>query len=486
MTLAGEDTTRIDVALAALLADLPNPVPGDDYPEPWRGLVAQLASLPLWERLEALGNELERIPGIDVDAFLSRVFQIDPRNPKAGTPLANSFTFSPLYKGKRETESLDETPTPSTPITSTASITFQGTGSGETNSPGLRTVSLEEFLRVQDSEIQWCVDRLFPTGGVSIVAAPGGYGKSWMLLDLAIECARGGRWLGRFQTTAVRVLYVDEESSERLLRHRLRKSLRGKGLRGEDLDIHFAVGQGFSLSNPQSVAQLRRLLEELQPGLVIIDSLIRVHAAEENSATEMSKVFAVVKDLVRQSGATFIFADHQRKPGHVTGNLEFLLRGSSEKMAFVDCLLSMQRKDGTLIIEHSKSRFAEPAPSFVVRIEDPEPGATVVRCLGDAEGLKAAAKREEVEEFLRAAIPAGEWVARKDLVARSKAEGISSRLLDETLKTLVAGKQLDRDDRKPSDGRGGKQAHYRWRGEPTTFHVAEPPETESEGVFSWE
>ncbi len=470
---------RVRWVLACLMADMLDPGAGDRLPEPWKGLVARLAALPIESRLEALGNELGSIPGVDVDAVLDVVFAIDPRNPAPESPPTSSFPFSPLYTGKRETQTPSTPVSPSTPLEYATRTSFQGGRNAEMKCQGLQTVALGAFLEIEDPDLAWCVERIFPLGGVSILAAPGGWGKSWMLLDLAVEVARGGRWLGRFQSTQATVLYLDEESSPRLLRHRLRKLLKGKSLRAADLDIHFAVGQGFSLSNPESVAQLKRLLEDLKPGLVIIDSLIRVHTAEENSASEMSKVFAVVKDLVRQSGATIVFADHQRKQGHIAGNLDQLLRGSSEKKAFADCLLSMQRKDGALIVEQSKSRFDQEIPSFVVLIEDPEPGATTVRCLGDAEGIKNAAMHEQAEEFLHSAIPLGEWVTRKDLAAQAKAEGIPQRLLADTLKELVAGGQLDRDDRKTDDGAGRKQAHYRWKREATSFHGANPPETMS-------
>jgi len=297
---------------------------------------------------------------------------------------------------------------------------------------------------------------------------------------LAVEVARGGRWLERFATKRLRVLYLDEESSPRLLRRRLRKILKGKGLPANGLDIHFAVGQGFSLSDPKAVARLQQLLDQLQPGLVIIDSLIRVHGAEENSATEMAKVFAVLKELVRRSKAAFVIADHQRKPGQMNSNLDVLLRGSSEKKAFVDSLLSMQKKDKMLIVEHSKSRHDVEIPAFVVQIEDTAPGATVVRWVGDAEGIKVAAAQDQVDTFLHAAIPPGESVPRKDLVVKAKAAGISVRILDERLRDLVADGRLIREDRKPADGPGRQQARFRWNGANNLFQVADPAETNSD------
>jgi hypothetical protein len=206
---------------------------------------------------------------------------------------------------------------------------------------------------------------------------------------------------------------------------------------------------------------------ELQPTIVVVDSLIRVHRAEENSASEMSQIFMIVKNLIREFGCAFLFADHQRKPGHFSISPDLLLRGSSEKAAFVDTLLSLQRKEGTLIVEHSKSRFAEPIPSFVVRIEDTDEGATAVVYGGEAEEVKQAARQEAAKEFLLAALNHEDWVARKSLVEQAKEAGVPEKALDETLRTLD-GLQIEREDRKPEAGRGGRAAFYRWKTEATT------------------
>jgi hypothetical protein len=148
--------------------------------------------------------------------------------------------------------------------------------------------------------------------------------------------------------------------------------------------------------------------------------------------------------------------------------LDLLLRGSSEKAAFVDTLLSLKRKEGTLIVEHSKSRFAEPVPAFVVRIEDTAEGSTSIIYSGEAEEIKKAARLEEAAEFLASALRDGEWVARKSLAEQAKEVGISEKVLDEALKGFLRDSQIEREDRKPEAGRGGRAAFYRWKTEATT------------------
>jgi len=330
----------------------------------------------------------------------------------------------------------------------------------ETESKPLEALPLEMLLEGGEQNIEWRIECLLPKEGVGILAGPAGYGKSWMLLDLAIECARGGKWLGHFMTTSCNILYVDEESSSGLLRKRLRKLLGAKKLPANGQKAYFCVGQGICLTKPGSVERLRQLIDALRPGLVIVDSLIRVHRAEENSASDMSQVFAVVKGLVREFGCSFLFADHQRKPSNWGVSLDLMLRGSSEKTAFVDTLLSLQKKYDALIVEHSKSRYDEAVPAFVVQIKDFEPETTTVAYSGEAEALKQQARQEAARELLLSILIIDEWIARKALIERAKEANVSEKALDETLKAFLLEGRVEREDRK-TEGRGGKSAFYR-------------------------
>ncbi len=330
----------------------------------------------------------------------------------------------------------------------------------ETESEPPKIIALRDFMAIEDTEISWCVKDIFPTEWVGIIASPAGYGKSWMLIDLAIECARGGRWLGQFDAEQGVVLYIDEESSPQLLRHRYKKVMDGKGIDGHHLDIHVLVGSGICLNDNNSVVQLRQFIRYINPAVVIIDSLIRVHRADENSAKEMSHVFANVKDLIREGNCLCVFADHQRKLGHFRQSGDQQLRGSTEKVAFIDTLLSLQKVNERLVVEHSKSRFAEPVSNFAISIEDLSPGTTAVVYQGPADELKKQERLKEANEFLGQAIPDEDWISRKDLVKRAKEMNVNVKALDEALKELESIGQIERDDRK-SEGRGGKAAFFR-------------------------
>lgn len=247
----------------------------------------------------------------------------------------------------------------------------------------MTSMDLDEFLTTGNPHIDWLVPGLIPKKSANIIGGMQGLGKSWMTLDLAIEMAHGGgHWLGMFPVEGGAVLYIDEESADQLLRFRLKKLMAGKGYGALKHRVKLCVNKGLNLSDGRSVDRLRELLTEVKPKLVIIDSLIRSHTADENSATEMKKVFRTVKFLMEEFDTTFVFIDHERKPSQFDTASSQRLRGSSEKGAFIDTLISLRAQAGNLVVEHSKSRYAKPTPKFGLLIEDVNDNAVQVKHIG--------------------------------------------------------------------------------------------------------
>ena len=58
-----------------------------------------------------------------------------------------------------------------------------------------------------------------------------------------------------------------------------------------------------------------------------------------------------------------------------------------------------------------------------------------------------------------------DWVPLRALVDRAKGTGVSAKTLDQTLKALHEEGLVEREDRKPETGRGGRSAYYRWKPE---------------------
>lgn len=320
---------------------------------------------------------------------------------------------------------------------------------------------LSEFLAAGEDETPWLVDRLIPVGGITIIAGPPGYGKSWFLHDLALACATGTLWLNHFKVIGGPVLYVDEESPPVSLRHRFKRLLKAKKLCSNDIDLRLLIRTGVRLTDDTSMRHLTRLILKLRPTLLILDSFIRLHDSNENSATEMSNVSAIILELVNKTGCTIVLADHQRKSGLPGERLNDKLRGSTEKLAFIDSLLSLHYSEGNLSVEHSKSRNCINVSTFSIEFADLNNDGFEIRYLGDTVEIKHNRRVDEARKFVLKFLDEVTWHLRTQVVEAAKHEEVSRNAVDFALKALTNESHIDREDRPREAGRGGKIAHYR-------------------------
>ncbi|MDP9362632.1 MAG: AAA family ATPase [Chloroflexota bacterium] len=246
------------------------------------------------------------------------------------------------------------------------------------------TLSYAALLTAELPEARPLVEGLIEEESGNILAGPPSVGKTWLALALARAVASGGKWLGHFPTNQATVLVVDEESHLPGLQARARMLEAGDPM-GPDLPLFFAIGHGVRLDVNPGAAHLDGLLAAHKPGLTILDSLTRVHGADENSAGQMADVFANAKALMRAHGTALLFTDHIRKKS-LLNDPEEMLRGSTEKRAWPECILfATPGERGTLTVTHVKARFTERLPDFAVTVAvDKAVGAATVTHAGAA------------------------------------------------------------------------------------------------------
>ena len=84
--------------------------------------------------------------------------------------------------------------------------------------------------------------------------------------------------------------------------------------------------------------------------LIVFDSLIRFHEADENDASEMCTVMAHARALAA-AGATVLILHHKPK------SQEVRYRGSSDILAGVDMAYTLEADQGQLKLNRFKNRF---------------------------------------------------------------------------------------------------------------------------------
>jgi hypothetical protein len=216
-----------------------------------------------------------------------------------------------------------------------------------------------------------------PEQQCGLLIGDSGVGKSLVYLALAVALANGEqRFLGRRLNPMRngRVLIVDEENPEGEVRSRLRKL----GLR-PDCQKNLRVISQRGVRLDENTDKLFEDVESFNPDLTILDSLVRLHDQDENSASAYSSLFnRGIMPLSRQLGTAVWLLHH-------TGNND-KIRGSSDIKASADFgwkLMDMEGEVAYKILSRFKSRDGATRSQMQFRFEDTDDGGLEFKLLDE-------------------------------------------------------------------------------------------------------
>lgn len=246
--------------------------------------------------------------------------------------------------------------------------------------------NIEAFL-ADSSPVAWLCDPVCAKGSIGFTAGLPETYKTWLLMDLAIECARGGGlWLGLFPVMGGRVLFVDQERSREETQRRFKCLLTAKSLSRSSLasSLYVRANTTTRLDIDESYRAFQNYLREIQPDLILIDSFATFQTGDENDRMTVQKVIERIKEIRNEFKCTIIFIDHENKSAYSDGRdnitpSAFRMVGSVGKIAAAEFVLTVRRYDpSTCMVYHTKSTLGPRVPSFAVHVVDtPEGGIHV-------------------------------------------------------------------------------------------------------------
>jgi hypothetical protein len=209
--------------------------------------------------------------------------------------------------------------------------------------------TLAELLADQTRTPEDVVAGLIPGKAATIMSGPGGVGKSYAMLDMAVCVSRGLPWVG-LNTQPTPVLIVDLENRSARMRERVQKVMRG-----HFLDAPPPVTMAFELSSrldsDSSVSEIACLAEMYGTGLVILDSLVDfLGRTDENNNVEMGRVAERLRAIAEVVGG--VVAIHHTPKGNVQTP-----RGAAALRNGVDVSIIVSRDGNHLTLKHDKNRI---------------------------------------------------------------------------------------------------------------------------------
>jgi len=233
---------------------------------------------------------------------------------------------------------------------------------------------------VKRPEHDWYVKDMFVKGDIALMAGHGGTGKSFYTSALALATLGViPDWLGMPVLHNGPVLIVDQENPGSTVDQRMYDM----GLHGDHPDLHYLWYEGVRLdTQPDLLYEYARLIE---PTLVVIDTISRMHFQNENAAEFMNPLMnGGVYPLSRDLGATVILIHHLSRVGNTRGStalgnavdLELHVRNELHDPKKPD---EPDNRTGAHFITPNKLRNMPPwGTSLLCRISDQEDGSILV------------------------------------------------------------------------------------------------------------
>ena len=251
----------------------------------------------------------------------------------------------------------------------------------------------------QPSPIRWIVKRWIQRGALHMLHGPSGGGKTFVVLDMILSAAAGlPEWFGH-RVTACPVVYLAGEGH-----HGLRARIAGwrQHHSVDHLDA-WVSRAGDDLNTPGGLARVQDAIRALPvaPAIIVVDTLHRFLAGDENSAQDAKTMLDACAVLQSEFDAAVILVHHTG----VSDEAQHRARGSSAWRGALDIEVSIipGTDERPIEIVQRKSKDAELIKSAFARLhtvtlpwldEDGENVTTAVLVQDDAPIVSGRPKHE--------------------------------------------------------------------------------------------
>jgi hypothetical protein len=277
---------------------------------------------------------------------------------------------------------------------------------------------INDFLKRDIPPVEFIVDQMIQKCGRTMISAAPNKGKSLMSQNLALAITSFmGVVLEKFYAKKARVLYLDFEMGESLVKERFQKMLSGNPIGAEGLFIKCLLGK--DILEDSFKQHLEKWIQDFKIELLVIDPIGSAWTGDENNKEEVSRLTSYLDSLIERFKVSILFVHHWRKASkeHKTGGE--MAAGSYKFNAWVDVHMTLDGESSCLLISCQKARATARFSPVRARLN---PETMCIEYLGDLEKKYTEGTLIELYSGM-----GKEWVTIPELIEESKKKGSAGK-----------------------------------------------------------
>ena len=259
--------------------------------------------------VQRLGKIVEEVPGFDVGRWTADL--VKARGRIKGLGLADEIKTK-ILRGETIDDHVEK-----------LYLTAAGSEEARPKAPGWREAMRcqptpwSEIVGLVDEPVPYVIWPLAIQGALTQVQGLPKGGKSAFDVMLGV-CGPTNTWPYPQHLRAdkpLKILYFAWEDPKLMMSKRCSLYARGLGFEKTfyNDNLTFMFGPSLFVDEPSGETNLKSCISELQPDLVVVDTLSHVHTAEENSSSEMKIPMMALDRVAKETNCAIIYLHHTNK-----------------------------------------------------------------------------------------------------------------------------------------------------------------------------
>lgn len=218
--------------------------------------------------------------------------------------------------------------------------------------------------------VEWLVPKYIPAKGVCIITGRAGCGKSFVTEEMISAILNKRKLFNQMDIVQDQpVVLIDMENDHSTLYERLNKL---GGIPEKKLLVFNAFELNFEITNKEMNKILLEKIDELNPCVVIFDTLRRVYSGDENDSQVINDVYKQFLAPIAKKRCCMVIAHTRKGMKNATTDDDMSeIRGTGDIVGLASAVIILKpNPDETISVKPIKLRPAKLAQAFTIKITE--------------------------------------------------------------------------------------------------------------------